>query len=97
MVLSVGNKHIALPVPKDGPWTVITIFMETMDRSKLEHFAATSSKGYVEIVLDDGSILVGKNFGYFIKGQKLDLWGIRQDDGVTSVISGLCIKKIRGI
>ena len=75
----------------------LNYIIETMDRSKLEHFAATYPKTYVEIVLDDGSILVGKNFGYFIKGQKLDLWVIRQDDGVTSVISGLGIKKIRGI
>jgi hypothetical protein len=68
-----------------------------MRPSDLEIFAAINTNCYIEIVLDDGTIEVGKNFSrsiFDIDGD-LNLWEIKPDNSVWVTIGGYNVKEIR--
>jgi hypothetical protein len=68
-----------------------------MEPSDLDAFAAMKTEGYVEIVFDDGTIQVGRNFQRLSLDTDglLNIWEIKPDEMVASFVGGYNIKEIR--
>jgi len=68
-----------------------------MEPSDIAAFLALQAEGLVEIVLDDDSIEIGRNFkrsSLDMEG-KFNLWQLQPDGLVTVIIGGYNIKAIR--